>query len=139
MQCPLGHMCPDSLSDPNKCNEGTYSLLGQTNCTECPLGFSCLSTDARPTTCPKGWYSAEGEAVCTPCPPGYYCPINPPTGLPIRCSNGYFTSSNESTQCEKCPAGNECSDPAKEPQPCPAGYFSANNGSVLCTMVNIVL
>ena len=137
-QCPLGHMCPDAASDPIMCVQGTYSLSGQTSCTQCPLGFSCASTGVLPTPCPIGWYSAEGEASCAPCPLGHYCPVAPPAAAPIPCSIGYFSNSNESTVCEQCPPGYECSDPTRSPQPCEVGYFSGNKGSVVCKMVHIV-
>lgn len=115
--CPAGYSCANSNNEnlgiknhrsPVPCPAGTFSPLGQYECTpcspgyytnstgfasceECPVGFMCQFPDKNPVPCPIGTYTAcERQSCCSVCPLGTY------------------TSQVGSVECQKCPAGAAC-------------------------------
>ena len=78
------------------CPLGSFSLGGQTACTECPAGYACPdqeSSDA--VACASGYYSLGGAASCTICPAGSYCVSRAVDPLP--CPSGTFSYEGQTT------------------------------------------
>ena len=127
----------DTLSkDPNACSAGTYSLEGQSVCSDCPEGHVCKGQKGY-TICPGGTYAENNE--CKDCEPGNYCL----GGIKNPCEPDTFSLSKASF-CELCPAGFECTDSTYSQcasgqysglgetscEDCPAGYFCPQGGDL---------
>ncbi|XP_072885876.1 uncharacterized protein [Hemitrygon akajei] len=130
--CPAGFNCAASGLPPEPCEQGTFSLLGETYCQPCPLGtysnctggsvchvcppgFACHQPASDPVPCTKGSFSTPGSTFCTSCPPGTY-------------NNGAYPEG-----CLFCPAGFACPNPKQGPSPCEAGQYSLGNATS-CTL-----
>ncbi|CAF1082439.1 unnamed protein product [Rotaria magnacalcarata] len=114
--CPAGFSCRNfkNSSPPIPCPPGTFSVLGQHDCTPCApgyytnhsasescavceAGFMCPFANQNPVACPVGTYtSCTRQSCCSVCPVGTY------------------NTRIASTDCEKCPAGASCR-PASPP------------------------
>ena len=135
------HLCQyliiDTLSKaPTVCSPGTYSLEGQSECSQCPEGHICRGQKGY-TICPGGTYADNNE--CKDCEAGNYCL----GGIKNSCEPDSFSLSKASI-CELCPAGFECTDNSYNQcangrysglgetscQDCPAGYFCPRGGDL---------
>ena len=111
------------------CDEGTYSNIGQANCTYCPGGrynsdeastaerhsgvTSCkkcasgeFSTPKRTRclSCSAGEYISAAQS-CESCDPGKYTPL-PINGDCLSCGGGQYTGvASAATTCTACSAG----------------------------------
>ncbi|XP_075462631.1 uncharacterized protein LOC142498007 [Ascaphus truei] len=142
LSCPLGHWCKEGNSAPAPCPAGHYcSGVNQTDPSqtvapqECPVHtYRNLPGAERPgdcQQCPRGYFCRmPGIALFKdyPCPPGHWCP-----GMtdPVSCHAGTLRTepgAASAQDCEYCPAGYYCPDPAMTRQvniigiPCRPGY-----------------
>lgn len=87
-----------------ECASGTYSKVGQANCSPCDLGNYCpTNKTGYPVPCTLGLYAdVTGLSVCMDCPAGYKCE-NTSTS-PVPCESGTYSLANRS-ECKQCPAG----------------------------------
>ena len=104
--CPNGFACSGTVNTP--CAAGTFSLGGQTTCT------NCLAGTYTPLT---------GQSNCITCPSN----IASCTTTSYTCATGF---SNTGTNCLGCPAGYSCSGTVNTP--CAAGTYSLA-GQTTCT------
>ena len=95
--CPAGFYCrkeiqrsrsSDSDYFPTPCPLGTFSDVGQYDCTPCEPGYYANST---------------GSASCAACPPGHMCPIADQN--PVPCALGSYSSCTGQTCCSACAIG----------------------------------
>lgn len=93
---------------------------------------SCKNKTTSPVPCAMGEYSSEGEMLCSDCPKGFYCPRQE-MSAPIACTNGTYSATAKSTQCQECPAGKKCPYSSQSPQECNNGTYSLA-GSPQCTV-----
>ena len=77
--CTPGTQCPEGSSNPEQCEQGTYSADNNTvACLPCPLGYYCPdvgSTNESFVPCSEG-YICNSEGLVNPeikCPAGYVC------------------------------------------------------------------
>jgi len=103
--CLAGYACPEGKSGTEReCPIGTYSVNGQSACTNCSSGMTT---------------NAAAASSCIQCPAGKYCT---PGVSPASCQTGYYSNLGDG-ECTKCPAGYSCTDPAL-PSRCSAGFYS---------------
>uniref|UniRef100_A0A0G4HKZ7 Tyrosine-protein kinase ephrin type A/B receptor-like domain-containing protein n=1 Tax=Chromera velia CCMP2878 TaxID=1169474 RepID=A0A0G4HKZ7_9ALVE len=135
--CPAGSFCPTTFDFPITCPPGTHSAENATACTSCGGGNKCpqLNTAATTYSCNAGSYVPEGTvAGCLLCPPGFECAIGKLTTKPVACSPGYYALGG-ATACTQCPAGYNCPNAYRGPEPCGPGTYSSA-GAVKCTKCN---
>lgn len=164
--CLAGFFCPEnnltsSLSYP--CNPGYYCPPGMSEGSpeifKCLVGYHCSGGNAYPEPCPPGFYQDEDrKSTCKECIDGFYCPgtvagVSQPIGtvyctvghyclagnlsVPISCPPGTFSNHTGKKQCDQCPGGYTCPDPATvQPLPCPEGRYCGdlNSGELLCSI-----
>ena len=113
--CPAGFACSGTVNTP--CAVGTFSLTGQTTCTNCLAGtYTNLTGKSNCITCPPNSVCATGGTSATA------------TGLTsLVCMPGF---SNTGTACVSCPNGFGCSGTVNTP--CAAGTYS-QGGLVTCS------
>ena len=90
--CPIGTYSELGQIDCTPCVTGYYTVrIASASCTACPLGHMCSKPNRNPVKCPLSTYSScLAQNCCTPCPYGMH------------------TLRVGSTQCVKCPAGKAC-------------------------------
>lgn len=128
--CPPGNACPFTSSPPVPCAPGSFSLGGQTHCTQCENG---------------SFAAEENSTYCEPCPSGSACTMG--ASAPVPCAAGFFSKSSaeectgcaegmysvcNSTACITTPSGTACKAECSRPELCPAGTF-AEAGARECT------
>jgi len=105
--CPSGKHVDKTTRGCVTCPEGTWSNAGDIFCSTCPPG-TYNSQSGRPgcKDCGIGYFNPVEQAssfdYCYKCPKGYSCPF-PATGEPLPCPEGYYSSSEGSHTCSKCP------------------------------------
>jgi len=133
-QCPAGHSCEQGLSVV--CDAGTYSLLGQDDCTPCPEGQLCTDSTEAPGACPAGSscsgmdatpcedgeYSILGSLECEVCDIGHYCPTK--TEAQRGCPSGTHQPSPSQSSCIECVPGTRCPGMTATPISCDKGTYS---------------
>ena len=112
--CRPSHYCPEGISEPIPCPEGTYNPeeggSQLSDCIACPAGYKCVS----------------GDPVPKPCPAGHYCPLD---SVGIPCPLGTYRNSvsgHTLSNCYNCPAGFWCNDTGianYSSYPCPPGHY----------------
>ena len=143
---------------PQACDPGHYSRLGDHLCTECPARGKSVSVSVRrsdrvrvprgsirqrgrgyvhlvcanpalaPVVCSLGQYSLGNQSSCIDCPPGFQCVS--PSSPPFECSPGFY-SLGRATNCTEFLAGSACVSNAEAPTPCDPGHYS-NAGMTAC-------
>jgi hypothetical protein len=104
--CPLNSACPEGVSTPLRCQDGTYG--GGANCAICPRGAWCsggvISGKCSPAVL-WGPVNTTTEAdACIACPEGYTCEH----GSVVLCAMN--TEDADTAPCggSACAEGNEC-------------------------------
>ena len=115
------------------CPAGTYSDVGQQDCTPCSTdGTECveIATSSSPGGCSSGYYRVvqedETHPICLQCPPGHECPND--DELPIPCASGTYAIGYGNTACTAALADEAAPNPDSDKYDCPTGYKSSGNG-----------
>ncbi|KAG7455700.1 SCO-spondin-like isoform X1, partial [Solea senegalensis] len=107
--CPEGFYCPEGISAPEPCPEGTFSsrsaLSDRSECSSCGGGQYCNSV---------GLTEPSGS-----CREGFYCRGRATSATPVDGPTGGL-----------CPAGSYCPLASVTPRPCPPGTFSNSTGLI---------
>nr|XP_043888260.1 neurogenic locus notch homolog protein 4-like [Solea senegalensis] len=138
--CPEGFYCPEGISAPEPCPEGTFSsrsaLSDRSECSSCGGGQYCNSVGlTEPSgSCREGFYCRGRATSATPvdgptgglCPAGSYCPLASVTPRP--CPPGTFSNSTGligPEECVICPPGFYCLgyNNTSPSGPCFPGYY----------------
>ena len=132
--CPQDHYCTAGSIRAYVCPEGTYGAQsGLTNreaCTRCPPGFYCIS--GRRFSCRTGSYNEQAgggaQISCTPCPALSSSRVAANSSSDCKCPIDFFAahllrantsaraaqSSHAGFECQRAPAGTNCSTPGTE-------------------------
>ena len=135
-ECPAGYYCTVQTTVPLQCPVGTFSNLGQSNCSACPRGFSTRSKEAaiKCTKCESGRYTTlQRSGQCSPCPTGKFQPKHGSTTCK-RCPDGYFGTNEGGKKCTMARPGLRApplESGAVQEIDCVPGTFSAG-GSTKC-------
>ena len=138
--CTAGSFCTGTLSISGICSPGTYSLTGQSTCTNCNAGtYSSIAGATTCVSCAAGTYNENIKSVsvsnCTECVLGKY---NPNIGSSsntscMTCAPGFTTYSIGSSIClPECDIGKYAPLPNGNCIDCPSGKFNLQKGSTFC-------
>jgi hypothetical protein len=133
--CPLGTFSVSGQSYCTNCSSGTFAATtGRSSCAICPSGtFATSSGQSFCGTCPYGTYAIDGSSTCLSCPAGTY--TTGPSSFCSSCQTGRYQSLTGQTLCNLCPSGTFANTTGSSACiACEVGKFSTGNspGSSIC-------
>lgn len=125
VDCPPGHYCSGTTTQPVPCAKGTASAAHK------------ASTVGTCNACPANYYAPdEGSVTCQACPASHTCAD--PTVYPVPCPAGTYTAQDAQATCLTCPAGHYCAAAGTNMThggavPCPKGTAAGAGNSTCAT------
>lgn len=108
---------------------GTYSGMGQSECTRCPNGyFTVRPGSTYCDICPKGHFCSKADQPPIPCPAGRYAESFGQIAC-TPCNNGHYSTGIGAASCNWCSPGHYCADATANPRECELGTFSIGGQS----------
>lgn len=122
--CSVGQASGASKTTCSNCPANTYSIEGNSACTNCDAGYTCSNGQRSP--CPAGKHSAaQGSCTDDDCTAGSFCPGNANI---YSCIAGTY-SEKGAAFCVACTAGTWSAATATICTVCPKGTYSLNGAA----------